>query len=340
MNRLSAYYLHHSQFATMDPVLIAPDDEIHMEGVEAHVIEFLPNTYYKSNQGDGNQGNSNKEQKDGKVGKDARQPQDEFNCTETVMESGPQTGMESGPQTGMESGPQTSTESEPQTGMELGPQTSTESEPQTGMELGPQTSTESEPQTGMELGPQTSAESEPQTGMESGPEEPAAVIRATPEKDGMTTPQENAITDNLTSSEKRATEETPKPTTLQDVLTAPLVSKPTATVAHIPVVKETLKAGGVLKEGEMIAKMAAEKLTVGEVELLSNAIIQPRRTDGKGKVTQIAVIPPIIDLTNTTEGRGGSSAVEKQLNTAYVGFSQEAGGKKPGLWLQTTYLSS
>ena len=65
-----------------------------------------------------------------------------------------------------------------------------------------------------------------------------------------------------------------------------------------------------LKENERMTKMPAEKLKVGEAELLSLSHLQQKQAaalqfaEGTGgKVTQVAVIPPIVDPTRTVENR-------------------------------------
>ena len=80
------------------------------------------------------------------------------------------------------------------------------------------------------------------------------------------------------------------------------------------------------KENERITKLPAEKLKVGEAELLSLSHLQQKQAaalrfaEGTGgKVTQVAVIPPIVDPSRSVENRGlvmgeGGTGLAQMLN--------------------------
>ena len=115
-----------------------------------------------------------------------------------------------------------------------------------------------------------------------------------------------------------------------------------ATVAIATSLKDGPHLINVQKENERIVKMAAEKLKVGEAELLSLSQLQQRQAaalmfaEGAGsRVSQVTMIPPIVDLSRATEshgvvvvGEGGTAArprlsqmlnVEKQANAVQEG---------------------
>ena len=92
-------------------------------------------------------------------------------------------------------------------------------------------------------------------------------------------------------------------------------------IAHAPVLKTALKhiPVNVYKEQTRIATMGAEKLKVGEVEMLqpaSDLHLQQKNIEVKSREEiigrappQVAMIPPIIDLTKVSESRGTSEGI-------------------------------
>ena len=117
---------------------------------------------------------------------------------------------------------------------------------------------------------------------------------------------------------------------------------PVPMVTHVPVVKSGPKPSiNIQKEREKIAIMSAEKLKVGQVEMLSGHEPKPveicsavQETVDRGAIAsartpQVAVISPMLSR-ETIEGKSGSTgSVKKQADVAVIDLSQdEEGGRK------------
>lgn len=117
---------------------------------------------------------------------------------------------------------------------------------------------------------------------------------------------------------------------------------PVPMVTHVPVVKSGPKPSiNIQKEREKIAIMSAEKLKVGQVEMLSGHEPKPveicsavQETVDRGAIAsartpQVAVISPMLSR-ETIEGKSGSTgSVKKQVDVAVIDLSQdEEGGRK------------
>jgi len=114
---------------------------------------------------------------------------------------------------------------------------------------------------------------------------------------------------------------------------------PVPVVTHVPVVKSSPKPSiNIQKEREKIAIMSAEKLKVGQVEMLSGHEPKPveicsavQETMDRSAVTiarspQVAVISPMLSR-ETVEGKsgstGGDGSVKKQADAVVIDLSRE-----------------
>ena len=168
----------------------------------------------------------------------------------------------------------------------------------------------------------------------SGTSKTAVITQASP------SPEAVELTENLKQSQAQvsallvAAKGTAQPQTY--VVPVPMVT-------HVPVVKSGLKPNiNIQKEREKIAIMSAEKLKVGQVEMLSGHEPKPveicsavQETMDRGAIAsartpQVAVISPMLSR-ETMEGRSGSTggSVKKQADVTVIDLSQdeEGGGK-------------
>ena len=168
----------------------------------------------------------------------------------------------------------------------------------------------------------------------SGTSKTAVITQASP------SPETVELTENLKQSQAQvsallvAAKGTSQPQTY--VVPVPMVT-------HVPVVKSGLKPSiNIQKEREKIAIMSAEKLKVGQVEMLSGHEPKPveicsavQETMDRGAIAsartpQVAVISPMLSR-ETMEGKSGSTggSVKKQADVTVIDLSQdeEGGGK-------------